>query len=104
MHGQKNIKINKKSAGQCFVTKICFYSEALLVPRPTPKLEYHPLSDVRNCLFNILAATIHTGGRSSIRNPKTMYIILCRSEVVYWKELLRVVDVADVSISSTGFS
>jgi hypothetical protein len=26
---------------------------------PNPKLEDHPLSDVRDCLFNIFAATLH---------------------------------------------
>jgi hypothetical protein len=31
----------------------------LLVPRSTPKLEEHPLSAVRDCLFNIFAATLH---------------------------------------------
>ena len=33
----------------------------LLAPRPTPKLEDHPLSAVRDCLFNIFAATSHNG-------------------------------------------
>ena len=37
-----------------------FSSEMLLAPRPTPKLEDHPLSVVRDCLFNIFAATLHT--------------------------------------------
>jgi hypothetical protein len=32
----------------------------LLAPRPTPKLEGHPLLVVRDCLFNIFAATLHT--------------------------------------------
>jgi len=31
----------------------------LLTPRPPPKLEDRPLSAVRNCLFNIFAATLH---------------------------------------------
>jgi len=31
----------------------------LLVPRPTTKPEDHPLSAVRDCLFNIFAATLH---------------------------------------------
>jgi hypothetical protein len=30
------------------------------VVSPTPKLEDHPLSAVRDCLFNIFAATLHT--------------------------------------------
>jgi len=45
-----------------------FHGEELLAPRPTPKLEDHPLSAVRDCLFNLFAATLHIGGRSSIRN------------------------------------
>jgi hypothetical protein len=31
----------------------------LLAPRPAPKLEGHTLSAVRDCLFNIFAATLH---------------------------------------------
>jgi len=34
------------------------YGEGLSAPRPTPKLEDHPLSAVRDCLFNIFAATL----------------------------------------------
>ena len=55
--------------------KLCnmagFYSEELLAPRPTPKLEVHPLSAVRDCLFNIFVVRLQTGGRSSIRNLRT---------------------------------
>jgi ribosomal protein L40E len=29
------------------------------------------MSAVRDCLFSIFAATLHIGGRSSIRNPMT---------------------------------
>jgi hypothetical protein len=31
----------------------------LLARRPTPKLEDHPLSAVRNCLFDVFTATLH---------------------------------------------
>ena len=48
-----------------------FHGEALLAPRPTPKMEDHPSSAVRDCLFNIFAATLHIGGRSTIRNLRT---------------------------------
>jgi hypothetical protein len=41
-----------------------------------PKLEDHPLSAVRNCLFNIFAATLHTGGRSSIRNLMARHFLV----------------------------
>jgi hypothetical protein len=54
-----------------FVTKLRFHGENLLVPRPTPKLEDHALSAVRDCLFNVFAATLHIGGRSSIRDLGT---------------------------------
>jgi hypothetical protein len=33
-----------------------FYGDELLAPRRTPKLEDHPLSAVRDCLFSIVAA------------------------------------------------
>jgi hypothetical protein len=49
-----------------FRNKICFYGEQLSASRPTPKLEDHSLSAVRDCLFSIFAATIHIGGRSAV--------------------------------------
>jgi len=52
---------------------IPFYGEELLASRPNPKLENHPLSDVRYCLFNIYAATLHIEGRSSIHNLRTRH-------------------------------
>jgi hypothetical protein len=42
-----------------FATNKMFYGGELLAPCPTPKLEGHPLSAVRDCLFNIFAATSH---------------------------------------------
>jgi hypothetical protein len=41
-----------------FRNEFVFYGEGLLAPRPTPKLEDHPLSSVRCCLFNIFAANL----------------------------------------------
>jgi hypothetical protein len=38
---------------------LSFYGEELLAPRPTPKQEDHPLSVVRDYLFNVFAATLH---------------------------------------------
>jgi hypothetical protein len=43
----------------------------LLEPRPTSKLEDHPSSAVRDCLFNLFAVARRIGGRSSIRNLRT---------------------------------
>ena len=59
----------------CFL-KWMFYREGLLAPRPTPKLEDHPLSAVHDCLFNLFAGTLHIGGRSSIRNLRTCHAVV----------------------------
>ena len=45
-------------------------------PSPTPKLEGHPLSAVHDCLFSLFAATLHIGGRSSIRNLRTRHAVV----------------------------
>jgi len=37
---------------------VSFYGEELLVSRPTPKLEGHNLSALRDCLFGVLVATL----------------------------------------------
>jgi hypothetical protein len=42
-----------------FHNLVIFYGEELLAPRPTPKLEGHPLSAVRDCLYNVFAGTLH---------------------------------------------
>jgi hypothetical protein len=42
-----------------FVTCSSFYGEELLAPRSTPKLEDHPLSAVRDCLFDVFASTLY---------------------------------------------
>ena len=44
---------------ECVVTLPISYGEEFLTPRPTPTLKDHPLSAVRDCLFNILAASLH---------------------------------------------
>jgi len=53
-----------------FHNKIRFYGEEFLSPHPTPKLEDHPLSVVRDCLFNIFAALLHIGGQFLHAQPK----------------------------------
>jgi len=59
-----------------FRNKARFKDEELSAPRPIPKLEDHPLSNIGDCLFNILAATLHIGGRSSIRNLWTHHAVV----------------------------
>jgi hypothetical protein len=35
------------------------YGEELLATRPTPKLEDHLLSAIRDCLYNVFVTTLH---------------------------------------------
>jgi hypothetical protein len=42
-----------------FRNRVRVYGEELLAPRPTRKLEDHPLSAVRESFFNIFAATLY---------------------------------------------
>ena len=56
-----------------FVTR---YGEELLAPHPTTKSDDHLLSAARDCLFNIIASTLHIGSRSSIRNLRTSHALV----------------------------
>jgi hypothetical protein len=47
-----------------------FYGEGFLARRPTHKLEDHPLSAVRDCLFSIFAATLHNWRTSLQLQPE----------------------------------
>jgi len=58
-------------------------SLCLLAPRPTPKLEYHPLSAFRDCLFNIFAATLHNGSRSSFHNLRTRHAVVTGTHLAH---------------------
>jgi hypothetical protein len=51
-----------------FRSRFSFYGEVLLAPRPTPKLEDHPLSSVCGSLFNVFAV--------SIRDPRTRHAVV----------------------------
>ena len=55
---------------------ICFQSENLLAPRPNPKLEDNFFSAVQDCFFNIFADNLHIGGRSFIRNLRTLHVVV----------------------------
>ena len=59
-----------------FRNMIRFDGEKLLASRPTPKLEDHPVSAVRDCLFKIFAATLHIGGCSSTRNLRKHHAVV----------------------------
>jgi len=55
----KSVSPGPSISVRTFRNKIRFYGEELSAPRPNPKLEDHPLSAIRDCLFIIFAATLH---------------------------------------------
>jgi hypothetical protein len=68
----------------------------LSASRPPPKLEDHTLSVIRDRLLNIIAATLHIGGRSSIRTLRVCHAVMRVThfvmelakkgqKIVYWK-------------------
>ena len=60
-----------------------FYGEKLLALRPAPKLDDHPLSVLRDYVFNLFADTLHFGGRFSIRNLRTRHAVLTGAHL-FW--------------------
>ena len=64
-----------------------FHGEALLAPRPTPKLEDHPSSAVHNCLLNLFADTLHIGGLYSIRNLRTRHAVVTGTHLPWVYEI-----------------
>jgi hypothetical protein len=76
-----------------FHMKLILNGEELLAQLPTPKLEDHPFSSLRNCLFNILAATLHiwrpsppsaTWGRAMARWQETCLTWKILSSILLW--------------------
>jgi hypothetical protein len=61
----------------------------LLAPRRTPKLEDHPLSAVRDCLFNIFAATLHIGRPSAPSATWERAMPWLKGTHLTWRSILR---------------
>jgi len=77
----QSISAGPKPNAWMYCNMIRVYDEEFLAPRPTPKLEDHPLSAVRDCLFNIFSATLHKGGRSSIHNLRTRHAVVTGTQL-----------------------
>jgi hypothetical protein len=73
--------VSRGSISTWVILNIRFFGVGLLALRPTPKLEDHPLSAVRGCLFNLFTATLHIGGRSSIRNLRTRLAVVTGTHI-----------------------
>jgi len=68
--GRAKESVQVRSALKHFVTIRNVYSKGLSAPSPTPKLEDHPLSAVRDYLFNIFASTLRTRRTSLHPQPE----------------------------------
>ena len=68
-----------------------FYGEELSAPRPNPRVQDHPLSVVRDCLFKIFTATLHIAGRSSISSLRKRHAVLTGTDLAHNREVLVVV-------------
>jgi hypothetical protein len=66
------------------ISKVCFYGDELIAPRPTPKLRDHPLPAACEGLFNKFAATNDIGSRSSIRNLRTHYVVVIGTHLLWF--------------------
>jgi hypothetical protein len=75
-----------------FRSKASSYSDELIAPRPTPQLEDHTLSAVRDCLINIITATLHIGGHSSIRNLRTRHAVVPGTHLSWCPTPLRILN------------
>jgi hypothetical protein len=65
-----------------FRNGIFYYGKELLAPRSNPKLEDHPLSAIRDCLFNIFTATLYIGDRSSNRKLTTSHAVVEGTHII----------------------
>jgi len=73
MHGPICIRFTKVIPCEMFLNIISFKVEEFLAPRPTSKLEHHPLSAVRYFLFGTF---IVTGGYLSTRHLRTHHAVV----------------------------
>jgi hypothetical protein len=64
---------------------VIVYGQELLAPRPTSMPDGHPLSTFRECVFNILAASLHPGGRFSIQNLRTSQAVATGTHLSWLK-------------------
>ena len=65
-----------------FRNKTSFYVEELSAPRPTTKLEDHPLSTVRDSLFNISAPTRHLQAVYFLRTLRTRHAVVAGTHFI----------------------
>jgi len=65
--------------------KASFYNEELFALHSTPKPDDHPYSAICDCLFNIFAATLHNGGRSSILILRTLHTVVTGTHLSWVK-------------------
>ena len=77
-HSSGRTKVSVQVQVKCsyFVTKPIFKARICQHLSQPPSWRTTPLSAVRNCIFNIFAATLHNAVRSSIHNLRTGHAVV----------------------------
>ena len=81
VHYRTHKRLQQASRMWVLLNKV-FYWEELLAPRPTPKLEDHPSSAVRDWLFNFFAATLLIGGHRATAHVQLNIIIIINQYIL----------------------
>jgi hypothetical protein len=84
-----HLSLSRESISPCQYYLTWVFTGTVVSTCPTPKPEGHPLSAVRDYLFNLSAATLHIGGRSSFRNLRTRHAVVTGTHLT-WKALITV--------------
>jgi hypothetical protein len=66
-----------------FRNKVTFSRWGDVSPSPKHQAGGPPLSAVRDCLFNIVTATLHIGGRSAISNLRTRHAVVTGTHLTH---------------------
>jgi len=69
----------------CFVTKPVFTVRSCQHLAQTQIWGDHPLSAVRDCLFNIFAPTLLIGGHFSTHNLRTRHAVVTGTHLSIWR-------------------
>jgi hypothetical protein len=73
-----------------FRNRFVFYGECLLAPRPTPKLEDHPLSASVAVYSMYSQLPSIAGGHSSIRDPRTRHSVVTGAHQTWMKQVIQI--------------
>jgi hypothetical protein len=78
------------------ILNMCFLRRGVVSNSPNPQAGGPPIAAVRCCLFNLFTATLHIGGRSSIRNLRTRHAVVTGTHIPNFYEFKLILDVHEL--------